>query len=98
MALLDPRLGDSYTTHEVIRCIHIGLLCVQEDPTERPKMATIVLMLNSYSVSLPLPKKPAFFAHTRTLEGMPRLELESDKSTSMSNTVNEMSISEMYPR
>ncbi|KAM3749432.1 hypothetical protein ACB098_05G184900 [Castanea mollissima] len=31
------------------RCIHIGLECIQESPTERPTMASIVLMLNSHS-------------------------------------------------
>ncbi|XP_038690296.1 cysteine-rich receptor-like protein kinase 10 [Tripterygium wilfordii] len=59
LELLDPTLTDSYSRTEVMRCIHIGLLCVQEDPADRPTMATIVLMLNSYSVSLPLPQQPA---------------------------------------
>ncbi|KAJ7946218.1 Cysteine rich receptor like kinase [Quillaja saponaria] len=28
LELLDPALRDSFSRHEVIRCIHIGLLCV----------------------------------------------------------------------
>ena len=59
LELLDPRLRDSYTANEVARCIHIGLLCVQEDPADRPTMTTVVLMLSSFAVSLPLPKQPA---------------------------------------
>ncbi|RVW67764.1 Cysteine-rich receptor-like protein kinase 10 [Vitis vinifera] len=46
---MDPTIGDSYTRNEVIKCIHISLLCVQEVPYDRPSMAFIVLMLNSYS-------------------------------------------------
>jgi hypothetical protein len=52
---LDPTLKDSYSSNEVIRCIHIALLCVEEDPADRPTMASIVLMLNSLSIALPSP-------------------------------------------
>ncbi|KAL5579063.1 hypothetical protein UlMin_011505 [Ulmus minor] len=101
MEVVDPRLGDSYSANEVMRCIHIGLLCAEEDPEKRPTMASIVLMLSSFSVSLPLPQKPAYFPHSRTTErNMPSVGgLESDNSTTKSSTsVNEMSFSEFYPR
>ena len=49
LELLDPILGDFFSRDEVTRCIHIGLLCVQEDPAERPTMETIVLTLNTGS-------------------------------------------------
>jgi len=62
----------------------MGLLCVQEDPTNRPTMATIVLMLNSHSVTLPLPKQPAF--------------LHPSGDQSISPSVNEASFTEIYPR
>ncbi|GKV19286.1 hypothetical protein SLEP1_g29573 [Rubroshorea leprosula] len=95
LELLDLTLGDSsYSRNEVIRCIQIGLLCVQEDPGERPTMATIVLMLSSSSVTLPLPKKPAFFLHSRT---EPAKVLES-LSQSMQYSINEVSITEIDPR
>ncbi|CAL5344639.1 unnamed protein product [Camellia sinensis] len=38
--LMDSTLEGSYSRSEVIRYIHIGLLCVQEDPEDRPSMAT----------------------------------------------------------
>ncbi|GAY34229.1 hypothetical protein CUMW_010310 [Citrus unshiu] len=101
LQLLDTNLTDSYSRNEVIRCIQLGLLCVQEDPAERPSMATIVLMLNSYSVTLPLPQQPAFFIGSRTERGLPTKEFEcSDKSTSKSIpwSVDEASITEVYPR
>ena len=69
--LLDPSLRDSYSTNEVIRCIHIGLLCVQENPAKRPTMASINLMLNSHTITMPTPQKPTFFRHRRTEPNMP---------------------------
>nr|POE58723.1 cysteine-rich receptor-like protein kinase 11 [Quercus suber] len=44
LELLDPTLGDSYTKNEVIRSLHIGLHYVQDNPTDRPAMATVVLV------------------------------------------------------
>ncbi|KAL5774740.1 hypothetical protein ACOSP7_012297 [Xanthoceras sorbifolium] len=58
--LVDPTLRSSSRT-EMIRCIHIALLCVQENAADRPTMASVLLMLNSYSVTLPVPSEPAFF-------------------------------------
>ncbi|KAJ0830209.1 putative protein kinase RLK-Pelle-DLSV family [Helianthus annuus] len=66
-SLIDPVLRDgSNSLRDMIRCIHIGLLCVQEDLNERPTMASVVLMLSSLSLTLPVPSEPAFFVHTNT--------------------------------
>ncbi|KAI3873164.1 hypothetical protein MKX03_002410, partial [Papaver bracteatum] len=45
---------------EMLRCIHVGLLCVQEYAKDRPTMSTILSMLTSESANLPIPKQPAF--------------------------------------
>ncbi|CAL5410958.1 unnamed protein product [Camellia sinensis] len=99
LELMDSTLEGSYSINEVIRCIHIGLLCVQEDPDARPSMATIVVMLNSFSVNLSIPQQPAFFACSRRKQKTTR-DLESDQSTSkpISWSTNEISITELYPR
>ncbi|XP_061376551.1 cysteine-rich receptor-like protein kinase 10 isoform X7 [Gastrolobium bilobum] len=102
LELLDPTLRDSYSRNEVIRCIHIGLLCVQENPSDRPSMATISLMLNSYTVTMSLPRKPASFLHGRTPNRL-KNGLDSDQSTNCSIpsipwSNNEVSITEVYPR
>ncbi|XP_009598808.1 cysteine-rich receptor-like protein kinase 10 isoform X2 [Nicotiana tabacum] len=98
--IMDPTFGESYSRNEVIQCIHIGLLCVQEDVTERPTMESVVLMLNSYSVTKAAPQQPAFFFRSRT-EMLPK-GLESDQySTSKSIPLlseNEVSITELHPR
>ena len=60
--IVDSSLKDSassFHADEVLRCVQIGLLCVQEHATDRPNMPTVVLMLNS-ETALPSPKQPAF--------------------------------------
>ena len=97
--LMDPTLGENFVSNEVIRCIHIGLLCTQEDPEERPTMALVVLMLSSYSVTLPIPHQPAFFLHSRmTMSRRPDSDDSSSKSKSLPLSENEASITELYPR
>ncbi|KAL0012673.1 hypothetical protein SO802_007781 [Lithocarpus litseifolius] len=100
LELLDPTLRDCYSRDEVKRCFHIGLQCVQESSIERPTMASIVLMLNSNSLTLPAPQRPAFFLYSTTETNMPTKELGSDQSTSkgMPSSVNEASITKAYPR
>ncbi|XP_020410184.1 cysteine-rich receptor-like protein kinase 26 [Prunus persica] len=59
--LVDPMLKNG-SRPEIIRCIHIGLLCVQQTIADRPTMAEVILMLTSSSVdNLPVPSQPAFF-------------------------------------
>ncbi|WCJ20318.1 cysteine-rich RLK (RECEPTOR-like protein kinase) 25 [Euphorbia peplus] len=99
--VLDPILAYSYSRNEVLRCIQIGLLCVQEDPADRPTMATVVLMLNSYSLTLPMPHQPAFVVHNRPEQNFPGNGVNSDThSTSKSVTcsVDEAPITGVYPR
>ncbi|XP_058073038.1 cysteine-rich receptor-like protein kinase 34 [Magnolia sinica] len=60
MELMDPSIGSSYVTHEVERCIHVGLLCVQEDPGECPTMSSVISMLGNGTALPPMPKRPAF--------------------------------------
>ncbi|KAK7366503.1 hypothetical protein VNO80_08494 [Phaseolus coccineus] len=99
LELMDPTLRESYDQNKIIRSIHIGLLCVQEDPEYRPTMATIVLMLASNSVTLPTPKRPAFFIHRGTDATMPKgQQFDQSMTISLPMTINEVSITEMDPR
>ncbi|KAM3301689.1 G-type lectin S-receptor-like serine/threonine-protein kinase [Capsicum chacoense] len=58
--LLDHSLLESCNPKEAMKCINIGLLCVQEDPGDRPTMSNVVTMLRSESMALPKPNQPAF--------------------------------------
>jgi hypothetical protein len=76
---------------EVLRSIHVGLLCVQENPEIRPTMSNVVLMLGNDDV-LPQPKQPGFFTE--------RDVIGASYSSSLSKpcSVNECSVSELEPR
>ncbi|KAL9257884.1 Cysteine-rich receptor-like protein [Drosera capensis] len=67
--LLDPNLlserdEEGNIQDEVIRVIHIGLLCVQESPTLRPPMPPVLDMLKNKYVVLPPPTHPPFTDET----------------------------------
>ncbi|KAI3909851.1 hypothetical protein MKW92_048506 [Papaver armeniacum] len=108
--ILDPILKDACSGNEAVRCIHVALLCVQENAEDRPSMPTVVQMLNSYSATNPdLPSEPAFFAGSnRHMESKPTLflgyseEQGSSKKESASDaaiwSVNEVSVTEINPR
>ncbi|XP_059436913.1 cysteine-rich receptor-like protein kinase 44 [Corylus avellana] len=67
--LVDPTLKAS-STIEILKCIHIALLCVQENVADRPTMASVLLMLNSDSITLSEPKKPAFLMGSSYISDM----------------------------
>ncbi|KAL9680506.1 hypothetical protein QQ045_018385 [Rhodiola kirilowii] len=60
-ALREDEDDDSYKENEVIRCIQVGLLCVQENPDDRPTMMDVVAMISYETIPLSSPKQPAFF-------------------------------------
>uniref|UniRef100_A0A2N9EZK0 non-specific serine/threonine protein kinase n=1 Tax=Fagus sylvatica TaxID=28930 RepID=A0A2N9EZK0_FAGSY len=57
--LIDDLVG-AFTLSEVLRCIHVGLLCVQQRQEDRPNMWVVVLMLSS-EILLPKPRQPGFY-------------------------------------
>ncbi|KAG0496174.1 hypothetical protein HPP92_000865 [Vanilla planifolia] len=59
--IIDIGLGGVYNLEEVLRCIHICLLCLQADPMQRPSMAMVVLMLSTNTEMLSAPSLPAYF-------------------------------------
>ncbi|XP_062183080.1 G-type lectin S-receptor-like serine/threonine-protein kinase At1g11330 isoform X2 [Phragmites australis] len=64
LQLVDACLVAEGHTLEMMRCINIALLCVQENAADRPTMSEVVAMLSSESMTLPEPKHPAYF-HVR---------------------------------
>lgn len=61
LKLVDPNLNENFSISEVTRCIHIGLLCIQEDEALRPTIALVLSMLSSQSIALPSPTAPPTF-------------------------------------
>ncbi|XP_062162264.1 cysteine-rich receptor-like protein kinase 44 isoform X4 [Alnus glutinosa] len=103
--LVDPTLRVNSTT-EILRCIHIGLLCVQENVAQRPTMASILLMLNDNSITISVPKKPAFLMDRSTISDMSScreqntrtIRPDQSRSRFVEASANEASITEPYPR
>ncbi|XP_019189911.1 PREDICTED: G-type lectin S-receptor-like serine/threonine-protein kinase At4g27290 isoform X3 [Ipomoea nil] len=87
--LLDEHLVESCNLTQVLRSIHVGLLCVQQYPEDRPSMYSVVQMLSN-DADLAIAKKPGFFtgraieAHISTVE--------------ITDSVNEVTISLLNPR
>ncbi|GMP52749.1 hypothetical protein CsSME_00018451 [Camellia sinensis var. sinensis] len=67
LELIDEALWDSCYLNEVLRSIHVGLLCVQQCPEDRPSMSSVVLMLGSEG-ALPQVKQPGFFTERNVHE------------------------------
>ncbi|XP_072148946.1 cysteine-rich receptor-like protein kinase 4 isoform X8 [Setaria viridis] len=57
LELVDPSLRDEDRVAEILRCIQIGLLCVEPRPEDRPTMPDVIVMLSSESTILPSPKR-----------------------------------------
>ena len=90
MQLVETSMGESYPVDQVLRCIQIGLLCVQESAMEWPTMSNVVLM-SSNDTTLPSPKQPAFILKRSCNSG--------DPSTSQGTTsVNEVTVTMLEAR
>lgn len=59
--MIDPSLRRDSLRDEILRCIHIGLMCVQEDPVDRPTMSMINVMFDSSTIPSQPPSRPAFY-------------------------------------
>ncbi|KAL2931892.1 Cysteine-rich receptor-like protein kinase 29 [Bienertia sinuspersici] len=97
--IVDPTLSRSFSTN-IMRCIHIGLLCVQENPEDRPTMSSVDLMLNRHSLSLQVPLQPAFFIESNSQPNHPSQRNNTNQSSTISTrcSVNGVTVTEPYPR
>ena len=88
---MDPTLDDSYMD-QMLRCVHVGLLCVEDSAIDRPAMSDVLAMLTNDNLSLPSPKKPVFSIARQAIEAH-----ISDKESEC-NSINWASISNTVPR
>ncbi|KAI4323222.1 hypothetical protein L6164_022845 [Bauhinia variegata] len=92
LKMLDPSINNSFIPDQVLRCIHIALLCTQECPVDRPPMSDVLSMLTNENAVLPLPNRPAFYFRRRGNVATEYLE----KSKTVPE--NEFSISDLQAR
>ncbi|KAG8494737.1 hypothetical protein CXB51_012578 [Gossypium anomalum] len=92
LELIDPSLGESYPKDEVMRCIHVGLLCGQDNPVDRPTILDALSMMYSEGNQLPTAKPPAYyFSRSRDEPEIVECELQIFSP-------NNLSITEMEAR
>ncbi|KAK2393399.1 G-type lectin S-receptor serine/threonine-protein kinase [Trifolium repens] len=94
VSLIDPEICNPDYVDDILRCIHIGLLCVQEIAKERPTMATVVSMLNSEIVKFPHPSQPAFIQRQTEHKG----ESSQSQQSHDSNSRNGVTITNLQGR
>ncbi|KAJ6753660.1 RECEPTOR PROTEIN KINASE ZMPK1-RELATED [Salix purpurea] len=91
LELNDNFIVETCDLNEVMRSIHVGLLCVQHSPEDRPSMSAVVLMLSGEG-TLPEPKEPGFFTERKLIDA------SSSSSKPESCSVNEVTITLIDPR
>ncbi|KAJ9553630.1 hypothetical protein OSB04_017675 [Centaurea solstitialis] len=82
--LIDASLGKCWSVPEVLRLIHVSLLCVQQRAEDRPNTRSVVRMLGGEGL-LPTPKQPGFF-----IQGS---ESNSNTKTPLPSSINGVTIS-----
>ncbi|EOA17870.1 hypothetical protein CARUB_v10006279mg [Capsella rubella] len=92
MEIVDPSFRDSYQINEITRCIHIALLCVQEEAEDRPTMSTVVQMLITSSIALAPPRPPGCFFQTKHEKSGPSM------GSSALCSIDDASITHVTPR
>ncbi|KAL2931891.1 Cysteine-rich receptor-like protein kinase 8 [Bienertia sinuspersici] len=96
-SLVDPALS-SASGAEIMRCMHIGLLCVQNNMADRPTMSSVSQMLSSFSMTLQQPSQPAFFRQSPMLLNVPSQGNVSNQSNNKAESKNDITVTEIYPR
>ncbi|KAK2360560.1 G-type lectin S-receptor serine/threonine-protein kinase [Trifolium repens] len=88
LSLIEPEIYDDSHHKNILRFIHIGLLCVQESAADRPTMAAVISMLNSETMDIPPAREPAFLLRQnmmKTVSSEERVELYSNNGLSITN-------------
>ena len=65
LELVDPTLGSSYSEDEALRLLNIALMCTNPSPTLRPKMSSVVSMIEGQ-----LPVQARILNHSDTSNGI----------------------------
>jgi hypothetical protein len=78
---VDSDIVNSSIPDEALLCVQIGLLCVQDNPNDRPLMSSVVFILENKSAAIPTPNQPAYFAHTHDQTELARGSTENSKNS-----------------
>uniref|UniRef100_A0ACD5XEE9 Uncharacterized protein n=1 Tax=Avena sativa TaxID=4498 RepID=A0ACD5XEE9_AVESA len=95
--MMDQTLNE-HTRNQQLRCVHVGLMCVQADPSDRPEISMVIMFLTRDNMELQPPEEPAFFFGSFNHRKNPRSSSGSNFLLVEDISVNEVTISDMYPR
>ncbi|XP_030974404.1 G-type lectin S-receptor-like serine/threonine-protein kinase At4g27290 [Quercus lobata] len=87
LELIDTFLKGSVMQSEILRCLHISFLCLQQHHNDRPNMSYVVMMLHSES-SLPEPNELGFFVGKES----------TSSSNGQSSSTNEITVTMLEAR
>ncbi|KAF7153001.1 hypothetical protein RHSIM_Rhsim01G0040400 [Rhododendron simsii] len=92
MEFMDPSLDDTKSSCKLVRYMQIALLCVQENPADRPSMLELSSILKNETAAMNTPKRPAFSTK--------RDEVQVQESTSQQEiwSVGDVSFTEIVAR
>ncbi|KAJ1379777.1 Serine-threonine/tyrosine-protein kinase, catalytic domain [Sesbania bispinosa] len=89
---IDPSLDDTTSPCKIMRCMHVALLCVQENSADRPSMLEVDSLLKNEYAPIETPKMPGFSMKKH----------EDEKETSHCgiklSSINDVTISQLEPR
>lgn len=83
--LANTSIMDTCLLDEVLLCIHVALLCVQENPVDRPLMSSIIYSLENGSTTLPTPNNPGHYGQRSGDMDQIRNESNSTNSLTLTN-------------
>ncbi|ANM58038.1 lectin protein kinase family protein [Arabidopsis thaliana] len=85
--VIDLSLRDSALDYpQVLRCVQVALLCVQENAEDRPSMLDVVSMIyGEGNNALSLPKEPAFYDGPR--RSFPEMKVEPQEPENVSASI-----------
>lgn len=84
-------IANSLNLAELLRSVHVGLLCVQKNPEDRPSMSSVVMMLGNEGVR-PEAKQPGFFPESNAFAP------QSSTSTDAACSITDMTITQLEAR
>jgi len=88
--LADSSIMDTCSIDEFSLCVHVALLCIQENPDDRPLMPSIVLALENGTTTLPAPHCPSYL-------GLRNIDMEQIRYD-IQNSTNTLTLTEIEGR
>ncbi|RVX05171.1 putative cysteine-rich receptor-like protein kinase 35 [Vitis vinifera] len=84
MEFMDPSLDDACSSCKLTRCMQVALLCVQENPADRPSVLEVDSMIKNETAAIATPRRPAFAAK--------RDEVEADGKSASGHEIGSVNV------